>query len=64
MLGIVGGALTAGDTEANERDGRGERERAGVDVENAPTGPDESAARLCWGMERNSSDDLAHVGTF
>ena len=44
-------AAGAGDA-ANPNEGRGERERAGVEVENPDLGSSTSASRLCCGIER------------
>jgi hypothetical protein len=46
---------------AKDNDGRGDRERAGVDVENVDSWVAYAASRLARGIDKSSSDDLAAI---
>ena len=48
----------AGEGERLPKDGGGERDRAGVDVEKVKSGPWCNDLCLVWVIDRNSSDDL------
>ena len=49
---------------ANDNDGRGDRERAGVDVENVDSCVAYTAVRLARGTDKRSSDDLITILVF
>jgi hypothetical protein len=62
--GVVGTvSATAGPREglAKDNDGRGDRERAGVEVENVDSCVAYAASRLVRGIDKSSSDDLVAI---